>query len=293
MGTTHNKMQWAVVGCCIAALFALSAAKAVVDDEVGDHFVCPYPDGTFMDPKHCDKFYVCKGGAWTHEECGDGEDFNPWTGKCGSTWTDILCKVFIHPENHHIRHTYYISACQGDPRPFCTAPQANDTCHAAGLEPVAIKNWDEDTFLKDYTKEFEDLWSNNAPHDWPQPPFTYWTCGWRTEQSSVFHRDFRWWVDNSYMGYTDWCDAGLLKKDGDEAPMFPDSCRPDSLGHMCVHLNTSYIESYGWWDAADCHHHQKNFAICEHNTNEGTTTHGPTPTGSTPTITPTHHTTPS
>ena len=103
--------------------------------------------------------------------------------------------------------------------------------------------------------EFEDLF--HLKHR-----YTYWTCGWRTEQSSALHRDFRWWSDNSYMGYTDWCDAGLLKSKQGGAPGFPDSCRPDALAHGCVHLNTSYIESYGWWDAGVCG--SKKVIVCEH-----------------------------
>merc|ERR1712168_506392 len=152
-----NRMHWAVVGCCLAALVALGATKAVVNDEVGDHYHCPTADGEYMDPKNCHRFYKCVNWDPIHETCPEGSDYNPWSNTCISPDTGFMCKVYIHPENHHIRHTYYITSCSGKWAPFCTAIQANDTCTNVGLDLVAIENWDEDTFLKDFTLEFEDL----------------------------------------------------------------------------------------------------------------------------------------
>jgi len=273
-------MQWGVVGFCLVALFALGATKAV-NNEVGKPFICPHADGKFIDPENCHGFYVCKDWKPTPGKCDNPEeDWNPLDERCQKPDDSFMCRVFVHPENHHIKHTYYITDCGGlkgeKDDHFCTAKQGNATCQAAGMELTDILNWDEDSFLKNFTEDFENEF--HKPHR-----FTYWTSGYRTEHSTDKHRDFVWWTDNSYMGYSDWCDAGLLKKEGEEAPMFPESCRPDELSHECVHLNTSYIESYGWWDAANCAHDYKNYAICEHHYNQGRTTPGPVPTTQKPT----------
>jgi len=275
-----------VVGFCLAALFALGATKAVKGGD--DPFICRKV-GDFTDIRDCSKFYRCKaeGAEGTHLDCPkDKPVFNPWVSECTKEDKDFMCKVYDNPPAP--KEVYYIKACSGDNSPFCTAPDAEAECGGSDLKLAAIKNWDIDVFMYSYTKEFESRY-----HPGKDEEFTYWTCGRRTEASTPLNRDFIWDADGSHMTYTSWCDVGLMQKKGHPGSKFPDNCRPDDPAHNCVHLNTTYVHDYGWWDTAPCKTPAKNVALCQH-FNPMTTTEGPTPTPTTPTditTTPTDKTT--
>merc|ERR1712080_240185 len=147
--TTHNKMQWVLVGCWLAAVFG-SSAESPVSGEAG--YVCPPHDGTYMDPRSCEQFYECVNGHVTHHgKCpGVGGIFDPWRGKCSHNQREIACDVYIHPEDHWVRHVYYIKA-GGNTTDHYNFKKGQEKCGAVGLYLVSIKNWDEDTFVKDFT----------------------------------------------------------------------------------------------------------------------------------------------
>jgi len=267
-------MQTLLAGCCLVILFSFSAAKPH-NGEVG--FVCPTPNGYFVDGESCHGYWHCSGGVPSHHDCPSGGTYNPWTKSCGGQSKKLACFVYVHPEDWHIKTVYYITESfdwhEGDA-----------LCRDAGLGLISIGNWDEDTFAKNSTLYYEQLYHFDQR-------LTYWTSGWRTSHSSPKHRDFIWSVTKEYVGYSDWCDAGLISQKRMDAPQYPPPCNPDKLSNMAIHLNTSYIESYGWWDAWN--EHDKKAIICEYNAGDVPTPPTPTPTKPTdPTTKPTTTTKP-